>query len=567
MLLTLILVILLPLFVAGAPTKNEPVVTLRQGRFTGAHLEQPGLNRRVKGFMGIPYAQPPVGDLRLRPLVPVNASSDSFDATRFGTVCPQASLVNGNTPDAEGMSEDCLTINVFVPENDPYGKPVPKNMPVGVNIHGGAFNLGAARALNVSSMVSWSDKPFIGVSFNYRIGAMGFLPSSLAAKEGILNLGLRDQKLALEWVRDNIASFGGDPKQVTIFGPSAGAHSVGHHLLNLEEGGEKLFHRVIMENGAPTARRVPTADDPLVEKQFNEFLNLTGCTNSNTDAILPCLRAVSEDDFIQASLTLFSNYTGSLRWPFQPVIDGELVEEKPSKQWADGDFNKVPILTGFATDEGTQFVNPYIDSSDAFNELFTTLIPAFNATDLQALNEIYPDPATNPNSPYLETRGLGLGSQYKRAATAYGHYAYVCNVFTTADYASDEVPVWVWHWATNVSRVLGAAHTSHTPYESYEQDIRSISDTQQQLAADVTGYLTSFITTGDPNTVRTNVGKDRPEWKKYNSAKEGAVLVLGDGNDERAGGSNKGVVAAMGVNNRFTKECQFWNSMTEKLSR
>lgn len=228
---------------------------------------------------------------------------------------------------------------------------------------------------------------------------------------------------------------------------------------------------------------------------------------------------------------------------------------------------KVPILTGFATDEGTQFVNPYINSSDAFNQLFTTLIPDFNQTDLQLLNKLYPDPETDPSSPYLENRGLGLGSQYKRAATAYGHYAYVCNVFTTANHASKEVPVWVWHWATSVSRVLGAAHTSHTPYESNEEYIRSISDTQKELAADVAGYMTSFITSGDPNAVRSSLGKNRPEWKKYNTADEGALMVLGDGNDERAGGTNKGVVAAMGVNNRFTDECQFWNSRVDKLSR
>jgi acetylcholinesterase len=226
---------------------------------------------------------------------------------------------------------------------------------------------------------------------------------------------------------------------------------------------------------------------------------------------------------------------------------------------------KVPILTGFASDEGTQFVKPYMNSSDAFNELFTTLIPSFNSTNLQILNELYPDPSTNPQSPYLDTRPLGLGSQFKRASTTYGHYAYVCSA--AAEFASEEVAVWVWHGATNVSRVLSAAHTSYTPYESYGCDIRSISDTQQELAEDAAAYMTSFITTGDPNAVRGKLGRNRPKWGKYNSVEGGALMVLGEGNDERAGGTSKGVVTVMGTNNRFTKECEFWNSRANKLVR
>lgn len=145
-LLTL-LTFLLSRLVAAAPTAvavEPPEVTLRQGIFTGVEYLRPGDKWNVKAFMGIPYAQPPVADLRLRPPLPVNDSTEHFDATRYGIECPQASLIPAYAPDTPGMSEDCLTINVFVPENHGQGAPI-INLPVGVNIHGGAFNLGAGK--------------------------------------------------------------------------------------------------------------------------------------------------------------------------------------------------------------------------------------------------------------------------------------------------------------------------------------------------------------------------------------------------------------------------------------
>ena len=116
-----------------------------------------------------------------------------------------------------------MTVNIF------RQKPVLENgkVPVAVYIHGGAFNRGSSMMHNTASMVAWSEKPFIGVSFNYRIGALGFLPSKLTFDEGLVNLGLHDQVFLLQWVQDNIEKFGGDKSDVTIFGLSAGAHSVG----------------------------------------------------------------------------------------------------------------------------------------------------------------------------------------------------------------------------------------------------------------------------------------------------------------------------------------------------
>ena len=124
-------------------------------------------------------------------------------------------------PRDDDGSEDCLTANVFMPT----GYQRTNLLPVAVYFHGGAFIRGSAIGHDTASMVAWAD-PFVAVSFNYRLGALGFLNSEIAKKEGILNLGLHDQVLLLRWVQDNIAAFGGDPDQVTLIGLSAGAHSV-----------------------------------------------------------------------------------------------------------------------------------------------------------------------------------------------------------------------------------------------------------------------------------------------------------------------------------------------------
>jgi carboxylesterase type B len=152
----------------------------------------------------------------------MNASKYTFDAVEYGHRCPAWN------PDAVPMSEDCLNANIYRPKRRPRGK----KLPVLVHIYGGAFNFGAGLSRQVSNMVAWSTEPFIGVSFNYRVGAFGFLPSSLTAKEGLLNAGLKDQALLLEWVQENIAEFGGDPDNVALMGISAGAHSVGSPFIS-----------------------------------------------------------------------------------------------------------------------------------------------------------------------------------------------------------------------------------------------------------------------------------------------------------------------------------------------
>lgn len=202
------------------PAAEAPTVTLRQGKLNGIVLDD-GFPQPVECFLGFPYAQPPVGDLRFRPPEALHPSSNTFDASEYGKAAPGNPLIKPRIPLA--YSEDCLTANVFRPQlpDDPH-----RRLPVMVYIHGGAFNRGNSSMQNTASMVAWSEEPFVAVSFNYRVGALGFLPSTKSAEEGILNLGFQDQRLFLQWVQDNIHAFGGDQDNVTLMGLSAGAIAV-----------------------------------------------------------------------------------------------------------------------------------------------------------------------------------------------------------------------------------------------------------------------------------------------------------------------------------------------------
>ncbi|PWY62001.1 carboxylesterase family protein [Aspergillus eucalypticola CBS 122712] len=540
---------------------SRPRVIIAQGTVIGTTLTDT-LKAPVDAFRGIPYALPPIGDRRFRRAVAVNASDDIINATDFGPRCPGKQLLN---PKDIGGDEDCLTVNVFRPHG------VQGKLPVAVYVHGGAYNRGTASGHNTASMVGWSDEPFVAVSFNYRIGALGFLPSTLTAKEGILNLGLHDQILLLQWVRDTIAHFNGDPSQVTLIGLSAGAHSIAHHIMNHtpDQNTSPLFHRAIIESGAATSRAVHPYNASLHESQFADFLTSTGCTNlPNDTAILPCLRALPSKTITSASIAVFDKYNPSIRWAFQPVIDHEIIHRRPIDAWRSGQWNRMPILTGFNTNEGTYYVPRDLSLSEDFTSFFRTLLPAYPESDIQLIDEIYPDPNIYASvSPYLETRPVAeLGRQYKRLEAAYGHYAYACPVRQTAGFASADPtanqPVFLYRWALNKTVIGGANHGDQMEYETFDPGVRGISEAQREVAGLFHAYLTSFVVYGDPNVLGGRF-EGREVWERYSADSGeglgvGKVMIFGEGNDERAGGDGVGVAAGLRRDEWGVRECAFW---------
>lgn len=254
-------------------------------------------------------------------------------------------------------------------------------------------------------------KPFIAVSLNYRLSAWGFLGSRELAAEGATNVGLLDQRLALHWIQENIAAFGGDPNQVTIWGESAGASSVGSHLIAYGGRDDGLFHSGVMESGGPitfSATNTTVGLQPL----YDTFVDLANC--SNATSTLSCLREAPFEnlDAIFASDASPPSYN--------PYIDGDFIQGPPSAALTAGQFVRVPIITGTNTDEGTSPGPAPVDTTADFVAYIEAGgVPANCTPTILAL---YPDdPCFGvPVEVGCEVFGPAYGAQYRRSAAYFG---------------------------------------------------------------------------------------------------------------------------------------------------
>jgi len=260
-----------PGLVMAAP--ESPVVATDLGQVRGVS------NGATQQFLGIPYAAPPVGDLRWRPPQEPERWNGVRDATSFGPHCPQVATPYG-TP---SMTEDCLFLNVFTPPKTNQGRP--HLLPVMFWIHGGGLVVGESDGYDPSNLVA---QGVVVVTINYRIGELGFLAHSALTAESPKgasgNYGLLDQQAALRWVRRNIRAFGGDPDNVTIFGQSAGGLSVQSQLASPLAAG--LFHKAIVESGAYSLQQPSLA---AAEAIGAVFAASAGCAVPSTAA---CLRSL-----------------------------------------------------------------------------------------------------------------------------------------------------------------------------------------------------------------------------------------------------------------------------------
>lgn len=179
-----------------------------------------------------------------------------------------------------------------------------------------------------------------------------------------------------------------------------------------------LFHRAIIESGATTSRVVHQYNAAIHEKQFEEFVQAAGCADWTASEIMTCLRHKPSETITNASFTVFDRYNPSIRWAFQPVIDGDTIKKPPIDAWHSGEWNGIPILTGFNMNEGTYYVSELMSMSEEFTTFFRTLLPAYTEEDIQTIDKLYPDPATDLSSPYIDKRNIPVGPQYKRVEAA-----------------------------------------------------------------------------------------------------------------------------------------------------
>lgn len=338
---------------------------------------------------------------------------------------------------------------------------------------------------------------------------------------------------------------------------------IGHHLLNYDEGKAPKFHRVVIESGAPTSRAVRKPDAEIHETQFKDFLEEVQCFDSlPASEVFGYLRSLPTATIAKAQTKVFQKYNPSLRWAFQPVIDHEIIRGRPIDAWRTGRWHKVPIMTGFQGNEGSLYVNKKMSTSAEFLDFWRALLPQLSDDDVQEIDRLYPDPNIVPTSAYKKTRlEHGVGPMYKRIEAAYAHYAYVAPVRQTAFFASQHVPVYLYHWALRRDVVDGARHGDNMFFEVRDPEICAQSKSQDEMSGVLHAYITSFICTGSPNTLAGAFG-NRIEWKPYDRT-DGKVMIFGRDNTEFIGGTHVGEPAVL-VEDEFAKvESEFWWSKVE----
>ena len=460
----------------------------------------------LRTFFGIPYAAPPVGDLRWKAPRPPASWNTPLQATTLGSECTHVVVglfdVSGESKGQVKGSEDCLFLNIYAPAQSAGGR-----LPVMVWIHGGGFTSGAGSLYDGSVLAE--KHGVIVVTLNYRLGALGFLAlpalSAEAADGSSGNYGLLDQQAALRWVRDNIAQFGGDPGNVTMFGESAGGMSVCAQLISPAAG---LFQKVIIQSGFCGS---PNNNVMLAEASRRNlaYAAKLGCR----DGDLPCLRKV-DAKLVTNTPVPGRQPLGNLVW--SPVYGAGILPQTLPAAFESGHFQRVPVMNGTNHDEGRLFIS-------------------------------LASPNGRPLKLYQYWGGTGLlvgAARSRRVLTQYPYRRYgtpalaFAAVFTDAMFScpawrmdealSRYVPVYAFEFndpnaVTDLKTPpglpsLGAYHSSglvyvfQTPLAGLANPAR-FSPEQQRLSEQFSNAWVAFAKTGNPATVGP------PRWQAFKAAR------------------------------------------------
>lgn len=491
-----------------------PTAETINGTYRGVHLP----TWTQDAFLGIPFAQPPIGDLRFRWPQSLNESfADVRNATEYGYSCMQFS----ETPNE--MSEDCLTLNVVRPSEE-----TTYPLPVLVWIYGGGFTKGSTAdpQYNFSGIVHVSQEigqPVIAVSMNYRLNRYGFLHTPELLAEGSTNAGVLDQRLALRWIQENIAAFGGDPSRVVLWGESAGAQSIAYHLFSYDGRDDGLFRGAILESGGPTGSQVQSL--PYYKGFVQNMTRAVGC-EEETDQ-LACLRGLSQEDLFAA--------VPHPDWRSSPIADGEFLTGYPSQLMPEGKFIKVPLLTGTNTDEGISFHpdKPRLNmETDLFHAFTSWREYSLSPPTIRKLLALYPDdPCTAPlfsitNCSRLESPSGG--PQWRRSATIGGDLVMTAGRRKMCElYATASQPVWSYRFDQrlwNRSEEEGVQHFDNVAFSF--QNISGLLGPEEyeahaRLARVVGEAYIRFVNELDPNPrgdvleETEDAALNMPYWPKY----------------------------------------------------
>uniref|UniRef100_P37136-2 Isoform H of Acetylcholinesterase n=1 Tax=Rattus norvegicus TaxID=10116 RepID=P37136-2 len=542
---------------ARAEGREDPqlLVRVRGGQLRGIRLKAPG--GPVSAFLGIPFAEPPVGSRRFMPPEPKRPWSGILDATTFQNVCYQ--YVDTLYPGFEGtemwnpnreLSEDCLYLNVWTP----YPRPTSPT-PVLIWIYGGGFYSGASSLDVYDGRFLAQVEGTVLVSMNYRVGTFGFLALP-GSREAPGNVGLLDQRLALQWVQENIAAFGGDPMSVTLFGESAGAASVGMHILSLPS--RSLFHRAVLQSGTPNGPWA-TVSAGEARRRATLLARLVGCppggAGGNDTELISCLRTRPAQDLVDHEWHVLPQES-IFRFSFVPVVDGDFLSDTPDALINTGDFQDLQVLVGVVKDEGSYFLVYGVPGFSKDNEslisraqfLAGVRIGVPQASDLAAEAVVlhYTD-WLHPEDP----------AHLRDAMSAVvGDHNVVCPVAQLAGrLAAQGARVYAYIFEHRASTLtwplwMGVPHGYEIEFIFGLPLDPSLNYTVEEriFAQRLMQYWTNFARTGDPNDPRDSKS---PRWPPYTTAAQQYVSL-----------NLKPLEVRRGLR---AQTCAFWNRFLPKL--
>ncbi|KAF4872667.1 Lipase 1 [Colletotrichum siamense] len=467
----------------------------------------------VQRFLGIPFAEPPVGDLRLRQAVSLRKSFSNLQADKFGPSCYSAR-------DQGNSSEDCLTLNIWRPTNATSSS---SQLPVLVWLYGGGLTNGYTadprfEGTSIARISQDIGKPIILVSVNYRLGPFGFLNGKEMAELGLLNIGMLDQRRALSWIQENIAAFGGDPKKVTLAGESAGAVSIYSHMMAYGGRNDGLFRGAILQSGGAFPLTPPNTT--AFQSTFDSLVNGTNCSsvvNGNASDKLDCIRKLPVEEF-RAKV---GSSTGQ-------SVDGDFTRTSIQKALPAGQYIKIPTVVGTNTDEGTTSAPTGINTTE---QLFDPVAQGYFRPKLlpnetvSRLISLYP---TNPQlgCPYnTGNTQFTSGLLDKMACSIFGDIVQIGPARMIAQtLARDGVPVYRYrfnHLQSNTSSMTKGIGTGVEQQYVFSNLIPD-QPWDQSMAYQMSASWISFAHDLDPNTGVSGTGL--PLWPQY--GKEGNSIVF-----------------------------------------
>lgn len=498
------------------PDEDHLLVQTTYGMVLGEEKPARNPNRIYKSFRGIPFAKPPLGDLRFKPPQKLEPWSGVFEATKDGNTCLQKNYLFSQTPEVEG-SEDCLFLNVYAPKLTTKEK-----LPVLIFIHYGGFFVGSGRS-GLLGPEYLMDKNIILVTFNYRLGVFGFFSTLDDYAPG--NNGYKDQVAAMRWVQENIEYFGGDKNLVTIAGQSAGAASVHHHILSPMSQG--LFHHAISMSG--TALNLWAKPFNAVQAQiFRAQASLVDCDPAgSTQAIVDCLRNVdavtlleSADKFKYFSIEPIVTFTTVTETKTEANPEPFLTED-PVKIVESGNFAKVPWIIGNVANDGLLRAAPLIRQAETLrqlNEKFDAIGPQIMLISASVPENLVMDTWKNLTDFYIGGNSVSASnpSQIQGFINIYTDRSFIHGSYQTALLHSfkGHRPIYVYNFgyrgelsygdvfaATNetVNFNWGASHCDELVFLFTSSDIfPPLPPSDLTMSKILIKLFTNFVKTGNP---------------------------------------------------------------------